>query len=171
MVKNKRLIKALTIMLVMMMSIVLLSGCEIGSKKDKDKNEIQDYEQPVKNMVEGLSEANSEKFLKAFPDFISDYMKTMFTDDYLSQTIEKAEEEYGSNLTMSYKVTDKKDISDSELQETQEEVKESFNKEVKFDKGYVLTVEITTKGDNDEDTETDDLKVYEIDGAWYLLAL
>ena len=171
MIKNKRLIKALTIMLVMIMSVVLLSGCETTSNKDKNKNETQAYEEPVKNMIEGLSEANSEKFLKAFPDFISSYMKTMFTDDYLSETVKKAEEEYGSNLTMSYKVTDKKDISEEALKEMQDEVKESFNKEINISEGYVLTVEVTTKGDNDEDTETDDFKVYEIDGNWYLLAL
>ena len=169
MIKNKRLSKVLIIMLIMMMSVVLLTGCESDSKKDK--NEKQAYEEPIQNMIEGLSEANSEKFLKAFPDFISSYMKAMFTDDYLAETVKKGEEEYGANLKMSYKVTDKKDISEEALKEMQDEVKESFNKEIKITKGYVLTVEVTTKGDNDEDTEVDDFKVYEIDGNWYLLAI
>ena len=148
--------------------MVLLSGCNLN-KKDKNA-EVEAYEQPVKNVVEGLVEANSEKFLKAFPDYISDQMKTMFTEEYLKATVSKAEEEYGANIKMTYKVLDKNDISEEDLREMEEEVKESFGKEIRITKGYKLGVEITTKGDKAEDKEEDVFKVYEIDGKWYMLA-
>ena len=71
---------------------------------------------------------------------------------------------------MSYKILDKKDISEEDLREMEEEVKESFGKEIRITKGYKLGVEITTKGDKAEDKEEDVFKVYEIDGKWYMLA-
>lgn len=168
MIENKRKVKIVSILLIMIMIMGLLSGCNLN-KKDKNA-ETEAHEQPVKNVVEGLVEANSEKFLKAFPDYISDQMKTMFTDEYLKSTVSKAEEEYGANIKMSYKILDKKDISEEDLREMEEEVKESFGKEIRITKGYKLGIEITTKGDKAEDKEEDVFKVYEIDGKWYMLA-
>lgn len=168
MVENKRKVKVVSILLIMIMTLGLLSGC--GVNKDEKKAETDSYEQPVKNMIEGLSEANADKFLKAFPEYISEQMKLVFTEDYLKETVKKAEEEYGANLKMSYKITDKADIAEEDLREMEEEVKESFGKEIKISKGYKLGVEVTTKGDDTEDKEVDEFKVYEVDGKWYMLA-
>lgn len=168
MVENKRKVKVVSILLIMIMTLGLLSGC--GANKDEKKAETDSYEQPVKNMIEGLSEANADKFLKAFPEYISEQMKLVFTEDYLKETVKKAEEEYGANLKMSYKITDKADIVEEDLREMEEEVKESFGKEIKISKGYKLGVEVTTKGDDTEDKEVDEFKVYEVDGKWYMLA-
>ena len=168
MIENKRKVKVVSILLIMIMTLGLLSGC--GVNKDEKKTETDSYEQPVKNMIEGLSEANADKFLKAFPEYISEQMKLVFTEDYLKETVKKAEEEYGANLKMSYKITDKADIAEEDLREMEEEVKESFGKEIKISKGYKLGVEVTTKGDDTEDKEVDEFKVYEVDGKWYMLA-
>ena len=168
MIENKRKVKVVSILLIMIMTLGLLSGC--GVNKDEKKAETDSYEQPVKNMIEGLSEANADKFLKAFPEYISEQMKLVFTEDYLKETVKKAEEEYGANLKMSYKITDKADIAEEDLREMEEEVKESFGKEIKISKGYKLGVEVTTKGDDTEDKEVDEFKVYEVDGKWYMLA-
>ena len=53
----------------------------------------------------------------------------------------------------------------------EEDVLTNFNKEVKITKGYEVEIEVTTKGDDTEDTEKDAFNVYEIDGKWYILDL
>lgn len=173
MLKNKSLLKVFAIFAVLLLSMYMLTGCETeSSKKDKEKSNdsvSSSYEEPIKNMIEGLSEANSSKFLKAFPSFISDYMKDIFTDKYLETTLKTAEEEYGKNVKMTYKITDKTEIDSDELKEMEEAVKTNFDKEIKITKGYELGIEVTTKGDDEEDTETDEMNVYEIDGNWYIL--
>lgn len=172
MIKNKSIFKCVAVLTVMIMSICMLTGCEmkIGGKKDEEKK-VESYEEPVKNLVEGLGEANAEKFLSAFPSFISDYMKDIFSDEYLKETLKEAEEDYGANIKMSYEVTNKEDISEDDIKSMQEDMKSYYNQDVTISKGYKLDVEITTKGDDSEDKDTDSFDVFEIDGKWYILDL
>lgn len=171
MLKNKNLIKVVTVLAVMIMSTMILAGCEL--KKEKGNNEQTavegSYEEPVKNFVEGLNEANSEKFLKAFPSFIADYVKDIFTDDYLKMYFGDAKETYGDNTTMTYNIKDKTELSEEDLRAAEQNVKTSFDKDITVTKGYKLNVELRLKGDNKEDTEKEIINVFEVDGNWYLL--
>lgn len=173
MIKNTKVLKVVAIIAMLVMSMYMLTGCgNNDSKKDKDDNASQGtYEEPIKYLVEGLSEANSDKFLKAFPNFVADQLGKYFDNDYLQEALEKAEDEYGKNVKMSYKVTGKEDLSSDELEEMVEDIQNSYDKNVEIKKGYAVDVEITTKGDDDEDTEEDTINVYEIDGKWYVLDL
>jgi len=173
MLKKKNIFKIIVLLLIMVMSIGVLTGCgnnENGKEKEKEKEQaVEAYEEPVKYFVEGLAESNSEKFLKAFPEFLADYMGETITDEALKEMLTEAEEEYGANIKMSYKVTDKTEIGEEDLKEMQEEMATYYDEEVKVSKGYELDVEITTKGDDSEETESDTLEVYEIDGKWCIL--
>lgn len=175
MLKNKSILKIIAIFAVLLMSMSMLTGCELGKKSSNEKSdenaEQTSYEEPIKNLVEGLSEANAEKFLKAFPSYVGEYMENIFTDEYLKSTLQEAESDFGANIKMSYKVTNKEDISEEDMKQMEEEVKENFDKEIDITKGYTLDVEITTKGDNTEDKEEDIFNVYEVDGNWYILDL
>ncbi len=173
MLKNKRNIKLIAIFALLILSMQMLTGCEIGkfnSKKDQEKA-VEAYEEPIRNMIEGLSETNSGKLLNAFPDFITEYMKDIYTNEFLESTLDKAKEEFGANIKLSYKITDKKDLEEKDLKQVEESIKKNFDKEIKITKGYEVEVEVTTKGDEAEDTEKDAFKVYEVDGKWYILDL
>lgn len=174
MLKNKSILKFVAVLTVMIMSIGMLTGCEMKSLKEKESNVKNAtsqgaYEEPVKNLVEGLGEGNAEKFLNAFPDFITSYMKDIFTDEYLQETLKDAEEDYGANIKMSYKVTKTTELSGDDLKSMQEDVKTNYGEEVNITKGYKLDVEITTKGDKSEDVDTDSFKVYEINEKWCIV--
>lgn len=169
MLKKKNIFKIIVLLLIMVMSIGVLTGCG-NTEEEKEKEEtVEAYEEPIKNFVEGLEAANSEKFLKAFPEFLAEYMADSITDEDLKDMLADAEEEYGANIKMSYKVTDKTEISEEDLKEMQEEMATYYDEEVTVSKGYELEVEITTKGDDSEETETDTLEVYELDGKWCIL--
>lgn len=172
MLKNTKVLKVIAIIAMLVMSMYMLTGCgKSDSKNEKEADKVEGYEQPIKYLVEGLSEANSEKFLKAFPEFISEQVKQYFDDDYLKTALDRAEDEYGANVKMTYKVTGKEEISEDDLKDMAEDVKDSYDEEVEITKGYVVDVEITTKGDDTEDTEEDSFDVYEIGGNWYVLDL
>nr|MBP3680500.1 hypothetical protein [Clostridia bacterium] len=165
------ILKSVTVLAVIIMSIGLLTGCEMKFGNKDEKNKTEAYEEPVKNLIEGLAEANSEKFLNAFPPFISnnEYMKNTFTNEYLQGVLEKAQEDYGANITMSFKVTNKEEISEENIKNKEEDIKSYYNEEVTITKGYKLNTEITTKGDNEEDTDIGEFEVYEIEGKWYII--
>ena len=78
MLKKDKTMKLIAILIVMVMSMCALSGCGNNQKEKEEKNkEIAEdaaIELPIKNMVEGLLETNSEKFLSAFPPFFSEYL-------------------------------------------------------------------------------------------------
>lgn len=170
MLKNKRTLKIIALLVAMVICMSMLTGCEIGSKKnEKEGSGVAAYEEPVKNLVEGLSEANSEKFLSAFPTFISDYVKDIFTDEYMKTVLESSKETYGDNLSMTYKVTKTEEISADDLKSKQEDVKETYGNDVTITKGYKLSIDVTTKGNDKEDTDSDDYEVFEIDGKWCII--
>ena len=175
MLKDKRVIKLIAVVTVILSSMFMLTGCGNvfnKEKNNKDKDVIaSSYETPIKNIVEGLSEANPTKFLSAFPSFIAQPMKSIFTEEYLKGTLEDAKEEYGENIVMSYIIVDKESIDKEELEEIVGEIKDSFDEDVEITEGYEVNVKITTKGDDKEDSEEDSFKVYNIDGDWYILNL
>ena len=98
-------------------------------------------------------------------------MKDIFTDDYLKSVLDEQKENFGDNITMSYKITKTEEISKEDLESKQKNIVETYGKEVSITKGYKLDVEITTKGDQKEDVDTDNMEVYEIDGNWYMIGL
>ena len=171
MLKNNKILKIFTVLAVMIVSICMLTGCEKKESGKENKVEQEAFEEPIKNLVEGLGEANSQKLLSAFPSFISDIMKDIFTDEQLKGVIDETKTEYGDNMKMTYSITNKEEISEEDLKTMQDDVKTTYNQEITITKGYSVEAKITTKGDNKEDVEDENFKVYEIDGKWYLLEL
>lgn len=170
MLRNKRKIDLITIFLIILISMFMLTGC--GNRNNKNQiNEAQLYEEPIKNLVEGLGEANSEKLLSAFPDFIRKYLEKTFTTEYLQGLLAQTIEEYGNNIKMSYKIVQKSNLSEEELKSMQETVKESYNADVTISNGVSVVIEITTKGDKLENTDTNELNVFEINGKWCILEI
>ncbi len=173
MLKNKRLLKVIAVLTVMVMSIFMLTGC--GNKKEEEKNDsnttTNTYEDPIKNVVEGVGKANISKFMSAYPSFIAENINQIIDEDYLQSQLEDYEDIYGNNIEMSYSITNKEEISEEDLKEEEEELKDTYDEDVDITKGYNLEVELKIKGDEDEDTEEDSFEVYEINGTWYLLEL
>lgn len=175
MVRNKRLLKILAVLILLVMCVCVFTGCENKSKVDSENKQSSqvsaDCEQPIEYLVEGLKKADANMLLKAFPSFISDYMVNVFTDDYLKQSLSDAKEQYGDDLEISYKTISKVEIPENEIKDVEDRIKKSFNEVVDITKGYVLNVENITKGNKLEKTTENIYEVYEIEGNWYVLDL
>ncbi len=127
------------------------------------------WKKPIKNYVKGMEKANSEMYLSAFPEFYADQVEDIYTDESLEKALENYEEEYGSKIKMSYKITNKEKIKKDDLQKVQKYIKSKYDTEVKVSKGYKVRAKLTIKGTEDEDTDTDTIYVYKIDGKWSYL--
>ncbi len=175
MLKNKSKLKFFTVIAVMLVSIIALTGCGTNNKTEdnnkKNENEEASFETPIKNYYEGLQTANLDTLMKSLPSFIYDEAKEKMTEEVLNVMLEQAKEEYGENLKISYVIKNKKEIAEEDLKSEQNDIKTMFNSDITITKGYIVDVETKVKGDNKEDTNTNTLEVYEIDGNWYLLSL
>ncbi|MBR2240771.1 MAG: hypothetical protein IJ890_05280 [Clostridia bacterium] len=170
MLKNRKGLKLVALLTIMLMSICVLTGCQKNeNNKDNKENNEALCEEPIKNAIEGLTEGNSEKFLKAYPDFISETIKDVYTNENIGVMLEYMKEEYGDGLNVTYEITEKEEISSDDLSKVEENLKLRYDKEISITKGYVLNVNMNTKGADKEEKENEKYKVYEIDGNWYLL--
>lgn len=160
--KSKKISKILLIGMMLITITVVLTGC--GNKKEENKG-IEPYEEPIKNMIEGMQNTNLEQYKKAFPDFIDYQVTQKDLDEMMNVYIEM----YGQDIKISYEIKEKEEMPSSKLSEIQENIKIYFNHECNVSKGYKLQVNKTIKGIKDQQLTQTTINVYEIDGNWYLI--
>lgn len=158
--RTKNIAKLLITSVMLIAIVTLLTGC--GNKKEEPKA-TETYEEPIKNMTEGIQNTNIEKYMSAFPDFIDYKVTQSDLDEMMNVYIEK----YGQDIKISYEITQKEEITGNKLSEIQDNIKTYYNHECSVTKGYKLNVSRTVKGIKDQQTTSSIINVYEIDGKWY----
>ena len=93
-------------------------------------------------------------------------MEEYTDDDAMEERLDELKDEYGSNVKISYKVTDKEKIKKEDLQKVQKYIKKNYDADVKVTAGYKVKTEVTFKGKDDKDTNKDTVYVYKIDNKW-----
>lgn len=96
-------------------------------------------------------------------EIIDDY------EDNYDKVQKSLESRLGDNVEFSSEILGKEDISDSDLEEAADNLEEYGISEKDINSGYKLMVELTAKGDDDEQVQTVTIYAIEIDGDWYLL--
>lgn len=144
-------------LLVIVLLIVLISNLMGGFKT------------PINNMFKGMQKANLKTYLKAYPEFMG--MDEYIDQEDMDEMLKSLEDKYGKNIKISYKILDKEKIDKDDLKSVKEKISKYYDKDVKVSQGYKVTVKSTVKGKDDSETDTDTMKVYKIDGKWYLLGL
>lgn len=122
------------------------------------------WEKPIKNYFKGMEKAKAETYLKAYPEFMD--MSDKIDDEDLEDRLDNLEDEYGEKIKISYKIAKKEKIKKSELDDVTEYIKKTYEEDVKVSKGYEVKVKATIKGKDDDETDTQKLYVYKIDGKW-----
>lgn len=149
---------------VLVLAIVLISAFSGGG-----------YTKPLDNFFDGAFGADVDKLLKAMPEEVveeiedSDYMDIDDLEDMLDELLEEMEDEYGKRVKVSYKVEDKKELSEKKLDALKDELKDSYGiskKDVK--KAMELELEVTIKGSEDKDSNDMEVVVVKIGGKWYM---
>ncbi|MBR3673259.1 MAG: zinc-ribbon domain-containing protein [Clostridia bacterium] len=125
------------------------------------------WKKPIDNYFKGMEKGNLKTYTKAFPDFYND--KVDLDDDDMEKLHDNLEDEYGEKIKITYKVTKKEDIKKDDLKKVQEYIEKVYDEDVKVSGGKEVKVKATIKGKDDEDTDTQKMYVYKINGKWKLL--
>ncbi len=79
------------------------------------------------------------------------------------------EDEYGDNIKVSYKILEKDDASSSDLDEMKDYIKSNYDIPKKSVTDAVeLEVELTVRGDDDEETTESTFYAVKVDEDWYI---
>lgn len=130
------------------------------------------YQKPIKNMIKGMEKKNYDTFVKAFPEETQEYFDELLErgnytkSAFMKERLADLESEYGKNIKLSYKITDKTRIKDKD---ELERIENKYGLEDTPKAAYEVEVELTIKGSKDKDTEDMDLVVAKIGGKWYIV--
>ena len=86
--------------------------------------------------------------------------------------IRRLEDEYGDNIKVSYKILEKDDASSSDLDEMKDYIKSNYDIPKKSVTDAVeLEVELTVRGDDDEETTESTFYAVKVGGDWYICSV
>lgn len=134
---------------------------------------------PVKNLINITLEGDYDKLEEILPkdyiDYLEDEMKVELDD--LIELLEKGsdvvmeamEEEYGDDIRITFKVTEKKVLSDKKLDDIKDALKEIGISKKDVKKAVKLDIDYTIKGSDDSDEDDCKVTVVKIGSKWYAL--
>lgn len=92
-------------------------------------------------------------------------------EDNVDDMLEELEDEYGKNIKVSYKVEDKKTLSDRKLEKIAEGLNEKYDiKESSVKKAIEVELEMTIKGSEDDDDNDGEFTFVKIGSKWYMIS-
>ena len=137
------------------------------------------YKKAINNYFDVMFRGKADKIEKLCPPKYWDWYEDEYNEelddikdeykDNWEDMLEKFEDEYGNNFKATYKITDKKELSDKKLKTIQDNLKERYDiakKSVK--KAYKLDLDVELKGKDDEDSNELTVYAVKIGGNWYL---
>lgn len=153
---------------VVVLAIILISSIAgNGYKKAIDNFFAVTVEGDVDKLEKLAPEEFWEELEETFDVKLKDIKKNV--EEEFEATFESLEDDYGKNIKVKYKVLDKEELDEDDLDEIKDILKDSYGiakKSVKA--GYEVEIEATIKGKDDEDTDEQDMTIIKIDGDWYI---
>lgn len=129
------------------------------------------YKTPIKNLLNGVEKENEKKFTNAFSEKMLDEMKIKDDDieEYLESITDMLEEQYGDDIKIDFKITDKEKIDKDDIEDLNKILKK-IDKKLKIKKAYTLEIEVEIEGDDDDATLEWELGVAKFKGdGWCLV--
>ncbi len=172
--KNKKVIGVLIAAVVLVILIIVLLVSLIGGGG---------YKSPLDNLTKGFNKNDAKLITKAMMpgSVLSAYEDEEDpdwddADDAIEASKSLIEAKYGDDVEISYEIKDKNEISESKLKKKYKSLAKRYadaadGKTSDFypTEGYELEVELTIKGDDDEDSNDTTVVVGKVDGDWIFL--
>ncbi|MBQ5810066.1 MAG: zinc ribbon domain-containing protein [Clostridia bacterium] len=150
--------------------IILMSALFGGGAEEKAIKNLLDVQYKGKtNKIESLAPKAYWDWLEDEQDMtVEDIIEEYEDNDTYEEMMEYLEEEYGDNVKISYKITEKEKLSKKKLEKIADGLKENYDIAKKSVKAaYEIEVEMTVKGSEDKDDDDAKFYVAKIDGKWY----
>ncbi|HBV52579.1 MAG TPA: hypothetical protein DEF06_09825 [Clostridiales bacterium] len=167
--KDKKAIGITAGIVVVLILIVVLVICLSGGGPEKAlDNYISVLYNGKVNKLEKLAPAEYWEYLEDESDVsLSDAEEQM---EELNKTLIRGlEDEYGSNIKISYKILEKDDVSSKDLDSMKDYIKSNYDIPKKSVTDAVeLEVEMTVRGDDDEETDESTFYAVKVNGDWYI---
>ena len=134
------------------------------------------YKQPIDDMIDmQMGKASKAQIKRMFPKEMieeADLDMDDYWDEYKDSKedmLEELEDQFGKNVKISYKITDKEKWDKDDLEEAAELLNEAYDiKESKVKAAYELEIEMKIKGRDDSDETETTLNVIKIGSKWYI---
>lgn len=165
--------KCLGIAAAVVVVLVLLLAFVFGGNGNLTKPIDTLLDVSFKGKVEKIKDLAPEEYWEYLEDEYDVDIDDMIDDaeDSFDDMMDYYEEEYGDNVRVSYKVEDKKKLSDKKVEGIAEALADEYDlDEDKFGDAYELDVEMTIKGDDDDDDNDAEITVIKYDGKWYAIS-
>ena len=170
--KDKKAIGITAGIVVVLILIVVLVICLGGGGPEKAlDNYISVLYNGKVNKLEKLAPAEYWEYLEDESDVsMKDVEEQM---EELNKTLIRGlEDEYGDNIKVSYKILEKDDASSSDLDEMKDYIKSNYDIPKKSVTDAVeLEVELTVRGDDDEETTESTFYAVKVGGDWYICSV
>lgn len=167
--KDKKAIGITAGIVVVLILIVVLVICLSGGGPEKAlDNYISVLYNGKVNKLEKLAPAEYWEYLEDESDVsLSDAEEQM---EELNKTLIRGlEDEYGNNIKISYKILEKDDVSSKDLDSMKDYIKSNYDIPKKSVTDAVeLEVEMTVRGDDDEETDESTFYAVKVNGDWYI---
>lgn len=137
------------------------------------------YEKAIDNYFDVFFSGEVEKIKSLAPEAYWEYMEDEYDldlDDYIEDMedemedyLEEMEDEFGKKAKVTYKITDADRLDEDDLKDLKDTMKDDYDISKKsVTDAYELELEVTIKGEDDEDDAEMDVIVVKIDGKWYM---
>lgn len=137
------------------------------------------YKGAISDYFNAIENADGKKLMNTYPKFAIKAMEDDLDDDedikdYFNDRADglqdSLKEEYGKIKSISYKITDKDELSDKRLKLLKTAIKSQFDtKKVKVTKGYEVELDVKIKGKDSKDTVTYEGVVVKANGDWFVM--
>ncbi|MDO5125246.1 MAG: zinc-ribbon domain-containing protein [Ruminococcus sp.] len=140
------------------------------------------YESVPDDLFEGIEDAEPHKIIRVMPDCeiekleksLREYDVYTSAEDYIAITLETMlktmASEYGDDISISYDIIDRKELSESKLKDIENQLKIMYNaKDTEASKGYSLKLDVEIEGDNKTNNKNITIDVAKVDGKWCLV--
>ena len=148
----------------------LMTACGDEDKDDDDEEDsTPKYEVPIEAYFKTMETGSAKEAKKCFCE--AEIKKNEDYYDKLADNLnEMAEDEFGENVRITYKIKDKDKLDDDDLENYSDRLQSRCDDDdLEVTEGYKIKVKAKIKGDDDEEEETETFYVGKVDGKWVVL--
>ena len=182
----KKVLKIITVIMLIVSSILLLGGCKNKSNEDEISQDV--YLKPLRAYLDGLKNRDLAQVLTAYPEFM--HMDTVIKTENIDELYSQYEKLYGANIQLEYEFTKITEVEQEDRDNLAAQISKMYSDagEIKIEKAFIVSVDLTIKGDglpeenaadqNEENKseeekensnkDSSDFYVYELNGNWYI---
>ncbi|MBR6338315.1 MAG: hypothetical protein IKR76_11395 [Ruminococcus sp.] len=170
--KKKLLLPLMAIVLALSF---LMTACGDEDKDDDDEEDsTPKYEIPIEAYFKTMETGSAKEAKKCFCQTEIKKNEDQNGDDYydkLAESLNKmAEDKFGENVRITYKIKDKDKLDDDDLENYSDRLQSRCDDDdIEVTEGYKIKVKAKIKGDDDEEEETETFYVGKVDGKWVVL--